>query len=82
MISIRVPQNQDRVALFEKAKALAARNGVKLTGCVASGEFSAPQHGVTGTYKTQGDFLEVTLTKKPWYIPETLVKKQLSSFFS
>lgn len=82
MISIRVPKNQNRVVLFEKAKVLAARNGVKLSGCVASGEFSAPQRGVKGTYKTQGDFLKVTLTKKPCYIPEALVKKQLTSFFS
>lgn len=79
MISIKVSKNQNRVALFELAKEKAKRSGAKLSGSVASGEFSA--NGVVGTYKTRGDFLEVTVTKKPFYIPESVIKSKLEGFF-
>ncbi len=80
MISIKVPKNQDRVALFELAKERARKGGAKLSGSVASGSFSAS--GVVGTYKTQGDFLEVTVTRKPWYVPESKIKSELQKFFN
>ncbi len=80
MISIKVPKNQNRVALFELAKMKAKAAGTRLTGCVASGEFSGK--GVAGTYITQGDFLNLTITKKPFYIPESAIKTKLEAFFS
>jgi hypothetical protein len=79
MISIKVPKNQDRVALLGLAKERAKASGARLAGSVASGEFSA--NGVEGTYKTQGDFLEITITKKPWYIPESAIQAKLEEFF-
>jgi len=81
MISIRVPQNQDRVALFQKAKDLAAAGGARLTGSVASGSFSTARPVVQGTYETQGDFLKVTITKKPFYLPEKVIKSRLEEYF-
>jgi hypothetical protein len=82
MISIKVPGNQDRIALFELAKLKARESGSRLTGSVASGEFSVPQHGIEGAYRTQGDFLEVTIIKKPWYIPELKIKSELQKLFT
>ncbi len=79
MIRIRVPKNQNRIALFELAKERARRAGARLTGCVASGDFSAS--GVVGTYVTQGDFLNVTIERKPAYIPESVIKTKLEAFF-
>lgn len=79
MIRIEVPKNQDRVALFERAKERARKLGAKLSGSVASGGFSA--NGVVGTYKTQGDSLEITITKKPFYIPESVIKDVLEKYF-
>jgi hypothetical protein len=80
MISIKISKNQDRVSLFELAKEKARQSGAKLSGSVASGNFSA--NGVVGTYRTQGDFFEVTITKKPWYIPESVIKSKLEAFFN
>jgi len=80
VISIKISQNQDRVRLWELAKARAKSGGVKLSGCVASGEFSGK--GITGTFKTQGDFLNITITKKPFFIPESAIKSKLQAFFN
>jgi len=81
MIRIKLIQSQDRVALFEKAKEGARQNGAKFSGSVASGEFSAPEHGIKGTYKTHGDVLEITISKKPWYMGEEMIKARLEAFF-
>ena len=81
MIRIKIPKALDRVRIFERAKGLAKRRGVRFTGCVANGEFSAPTFGVKGTYETRGDFLEVRITNKPLYIRERDIEKRLRSFF-
>lgn len=80
MISIKIPQNQDRVRLWELAKTKAKSGGVKLSGCVASGEFSGK--GISGTYITEGDFLKIKIEKKPFYIPEVAIKAKLQAFFN
>ena len=79
MISVKIPKNQNRMALFERAKAKAKRSGARLTGCVASGEFSAK--GITGTYRTQEDFLEIDISKKPFYVSENMIETLLKTFF-
>jgi hypothetical protein len=79
MFTIYVSQDQDRVALFERAKLRAKEKGLRLAGCVASGEFSGK--GVEGTYKTEGDELRITITKRPFYIPEKAIRAKLMPFF-
>lgn len=79
MIKIKFPAALDRTRAFERIKDLARRKGVRFTGCVASGEFSGK--GIEGRYQTRGNHLEVTISKRPFYLSEKKIEERLKTFF-
>lgn len=57
----------------------AKSTGVKFEGDVQSGSFA--KSGVEGTYKTEGDKAEITIHRKPAFIPWATVESALKEIF-
>jgi hypothetical protein len=66
-------------ALVEKAKKAAAENSAAFSGDTQAGSFSAG--GVEGSYKISGDVVAVTISKKPFYAPWSMVESYVREFF-
>ena len=45
------------------------------------GRISVPSRGVEGSYAAGAEFIEITIHKKPMYIPEIVVKQFIREFF-
>lgn len=66
--------------VIEAAKAAAAKNGVKLEGDAAGGNFSGM--GIVGIYEITGQTLKVGINKKPLVMTWGLIEKSLREFFA
>jgi hypothetical protein len=63
-----------------KAKSAVASGGGRFSGDVSGGTFSGS--GVEGCYRVISDTeAEVTILKKPVFLPESLVKSEARKFF-
>jgi len=70
--------------LFEKAKASALHAGGTISGDECSGNFSGktPLGQVVGTYTVTDGVLSVVISKKPPFVPESIVRDVLNGYFS
>ena len=64
---------------LSEAQQVAKENNATLTGDSQSGQFSHEK--VKGTYKIENSVAHVTITKKPWYAPWSVVESEVRSFF-
>lgn len=83
MATIRVPYPADperRRDLFDRAVAKLERFGT-YEGTPDAGAFrgSTPIGGFAGSYRSEAgsDVLEITLTKKPWLVPSSLIESEV-----
>jgi hypothetical protein len=74
-IPIKNPQES-----FEKAKSAIKNAGASLSGDYNTGSFSGS--GLEGSYVFENGNLNVTINKKPFIVPEALIKNKVSDFFS
>jgi hypothetical protein len=65
-------------ALVEKAKRAAAENNAAFRGDTQAGSFSGG--GVEGSYRINGDVVAVTISKKPFYAPWSVVESYVREF--
>ena len=66
--------------MLKKAKDEAGKSWASVTGETSSGKFSGS--GVEGTYKIVGNSVEITIEKKPFIAPMSLVESKVRKFFS
>ena len=65
---------------FDHAKQAIKKNGGSLKGNVKKGEFQGS--GVKGNYKlADNNVFVITITKKPWALPDSLIQGKVKSFF-
>lgn len=79
-MAFSIPKPQNFSEVLEKAKVLAAKNGANLSGDNQSGHFEVKNPAIAGTYQVSGDTLSVIVTKKPFFIPEVMIKAKLEEF--
>lgn len=65
--------------LIEKAQKTAQENAALFSGDTQAGSFSGS--GVEGHYEVAGDTITVTIAKKPFYAPWSVVETQVKGFF-
>ena len=70
-------------ALFARARKEAAKEGINLSGTIDKGTFSGVSiiGTIEGTYKTKGTKLTVDVTKKPFLVPNIVLRKILAGVF-
>ena len=68
--------------LFAEAKRAAEREKAVFQGTAKSGSFTAPSPvgNVTGTYKVEGDELNVSITSKPWLASCSAIDDKFTEF--
>ncbi|MDR0516381.1 MAG: hypothetical protein LBH25_04980 [Fibromonadaceae bacterium] len=74
-IPIKNPQES-----FEKAKNATKNAGASMNGDCNAGTFSGS--GLEGSYAFESGNLSITINKKPFLVPESLIKSKVSEFFS
>lgn len=79
-MAFSIPKPQNFSEVLEKAKVLAAKNGAIISGDSQSGKFEVKNPAIEGTYQVSGDSLSLTVTKKPFFIPEVMIKSKLEEF--
>jgi hypothetical protein len=77
---ILIPLAARAAELFERARDTASRHGYRLEGDERGGTFSGS--GVTGRYEVREGVLEVTPTKKPFYVSHRMIEDELRRFFA
>jgi len=65
---------------LDKAKCAVESSGGQLTGDTVSGNFSGS--GVIGVYQMSGSDVTITITKKPFIAPMSLIESKVREFFS
>jgi hypothetical protein len=65
--------------LLQKASEIASRKGAKFRGDTSSGCFEG--HGVAGEYQVEGNTMQVTINKKPFIAPWSVVESTVKGFF-
>jgi hypothetical protein len=66
--------------LVEKARKAAQENEATFSGDIQAGSFCGS--GVEGRYEIAGDTITVTIDKKPFYAPWSVVETQVKGFFA
>ena len=74
-VTITVPVKE----FLEEARSAAEEYGATFTGDSQSGQFS--HDSVEGTYKVADSTAHITITKKPWYAPWSVVESKVREFF-
>jgi hypothetical protein len=74
---IQMPVNIS--ASVQEAKNLVKRNGGSFTGDTRTGTFSVM--GVTGMYHQVVGAIRISITKRPWFVSENLIRKKISGYF-
>lgn len=76
--------SQDPATILDKAKKLMESQGGTMNGDVNSGSFevSFMSNEVNGSYKVNGQELELTINKKPMFIPCNAIESYLKSKLS
>ena len=72
--------DRDFTATLANAKAAAQRAGIELTGDTQQGQFAG--QGIAGHYAAREDVLTVTITDKPFFIPDNLIGSKIREFFA
>ena len=75
---IRANGNLD--TLLAKVKKLASGNSTRFSGNSKSGSFAAL--GVEASYKVVNRLVHITITKKPFIYPWSLVESKIRGFFA
>jgi len=65
---------------FEKAKNAIKSAGANMKGDCNAGSFNGS--GLEGSYAFEKGSLNVTINKKPFLVPEALIKSKVKEFFS
>ncbi len=65
---------------LDKARCAISESGGILTGDTSNGSFSGS--GVMGSYHISGDEATITITKKPFIAPMSLIESKVREFFS
>lgn len=80
-----VATNFEVADLLGRAKNTALEHGATLTGDCYNGRLSASgvegEYVVVGGFKDRGAKVEITITKKPFYVPWGTVEKKVMEFF-
>jgi len=78
--SFTIHLNDDPDALVTKAQQAAGIYNATLTGDANSGTFVG--NGVEGDYEIKGQILTVTITRKPAFVPWSLVESIVKGLFT
>ena len=78
--TFKVIVNSSTEEFMAKAHKLAREHGALLTGDNRSGSFSAS--GVNGEYSMADNTVSITVTKKPFCVPWSMVEKRAKDFFT
>ncbi len=78
--SFEVPLRGTADEVIAQAREAAQQHGVLLTGDERTGHFSGG--GVEGVYAITDDRLAITILKKPFIVPWTLIESQIRNFFA
>lgn len=71
---------KDLKQLLSNLKQQVTSNGGLFEGCETTGNFSGG--GVSGIYAVSGCTLVITITKKPFIAPMSLVESKIRSYFA
>jgi hypothetical protein len=64
---------------FEKAKSAIKNAGASLSGDANAGSFSGS--GLEGSYAFANGNLNIVINKKPFIVPESVIKSKVKEFF-
>jgi len=79
MFKFSVPVSNPQES-FEKAKNAIKKAGANVKGDCNAGSFSGS--GLEGSYVFENGSLNITINKKPFIAPESLIKSKVKEFFS
>ena len=65
---------------FEKAKSAVKNANAHLSGDCNAGSFGGS--GLDGSYVFENGQLNITINKKPFIVPESIIKSKVSEFFA
>jgi hypothetical protein len=77
--SFRIPIPEDLEGVFENFKREIARNRGSLQGDLQSGRISAS--GVQGRYTVCENFINITVTRKPFFLSNSFVENFIRNKF-
>lgn len=77
-MTLKIKRPKDLPSAFSKAKADAVKHKITFTGDENRGSGSG--FGFAGSYRVYGDFIEITVTKKPPLISKGLITKKIEEY--
>ena len=81
---ILIPITRSVDALLKDARERAERAGGSVTGDTTAGKFqgATPLGPVSGSYRIQGDHVELTILQKPFLVGLNLIEDKLREYFT
>lgn len=77
--SFQITLSQDPATVVESVRKLLTESGSEFSGDSSSGSFSGS--GVKGLYHVTGSVVTITITKKPFMAPMSLVESKVREYF-
>lgn len=77
--SFQITLSQDPASAVEKVRKLLTESGSEFTGDSSSGSFAGS--GVKGLYHVSGQVVTITILKKPFVAPMSLVESKVRAYF-
>lgn len=79
---MKIKFSQSPEDFITNAKEALARRDGNLTGDERSGQFniSTPVGSVKGNYTIEGQFMHVNITKKPFFVSESMIEDAIQKF--
>jgi hypothetical protein len=77
-LSLKVKKPENWHDVFQEAKSDATKHRIVFTGDEKSG--SGFGYGFSGSYVVDDDFIEINVLKKPFPIPQGMIKKSVNNY--
>jgi hypothetical protein len=78
-ISITMSTKEPIEKILTEVRGFASQKGVQVEGDNYKGRFSG--QGFEGNYSVNGQNFTIDVTKKPWIVPEGIVKNAIQDYF-
>ena len=81
MFSFNIEKPADMAATIEKLNNTIKKSGGTFTGDEQSGSFATAKGDVAGEYLAGDNDIKITITKKPFIAPKSLIEDAVRKFF-
>ena len=80
MLEIKIPKPKNVHSLFSTVKKDAEEKNISWTGDIHSGH--GESRGFECSYVVDGDYVTITVTKKPPWVTKAKIEKEIKKYFS